>query len=129
MKCPEWLLEAMRKGDGVKCWVWDGKKPEEKTLTTVTGFDCDDEGSYPYATTGGNYAHAEPYTEPAHVFKPFDRVLVRDDDCDTWQVSLFSNYDDNDKDFHFVCVGSYWKQCIPHEGNEHLIGTTDSPKN
>ena len=125
MKCPEWILEAMRKGDGVKCLVWDGEKPEEKKLATVTGFDCDDEGSYPYATTDGNYAHAEPYTEPAYVFGPFDRVLVGGDGL-CWRAATFSH---KINDGAFCTSGGYWKRCIPYEGNEHLLGTTDSPKN
>lgn len=122
MKCPEWLLEAMRKGEGVKCWVWDdsGKRAER----TVVGFT---QWLYPFMTeTGAGFKHAEPYTEPAHTFKPFDRVLVRDRDKSIWDIDFFSYTDEVDNGF--MCIGSYWNQCIPYEGNESLLGTTDSPK-
>jgi hypothetical protein len=57
-------------------------------------------------------------------FKPFDKVLVRDfEDC-SWKVGLFSHYKKGDKN-PYVCVGSLYKQCIPYEGNENLLGTTD----
>lgn len=58
--------------------------------------------------------------ESKHQFKPFDKVLVRDIDEDEWECSLFSHIDEED---YYVCVGSWWLQCIPYEGNEHLLGT------
>ena len=52
--------------------------------------------------------------------KPFDKVLVRDDNDTPWKVGLFSHIDGK----MFQCVGSIYRQCIPYEGNEHLLGTT-----
>lgn len=60
-------------------------------------------------------------------FKPFDRVLVRDSDIDVWQANLFG-FVDNRKAAIYRCVSYYWAQCIPYEGNEELLGTTNSPK-
>lgn len=57
--------------------------------------------------------------------KPFDKVLVRDRDEQEWECSLFSHIDEED---YYVCVGSWWMQCIPYEGNEHLLGTTNKPQ-
>lgn len=59
--------------------------------------------------------------ESKHQFKPFDKVLVRDIDENEWECSLFSHIDEEG---YYVCVGSWWMQCIPYEGNEHLLGTT-----
>lgn len=60
-------------------------------------------------------------------FKPFDKVLMRNEDNQTWRACLFSHYR-KDLYFLYVCVGcSAYKQCIPYEGNEYLLGTTDSP--
>lgn len=56
-------------------------------------------------------------------FKPFDKVLVRNDDKLKWYADIFSNKDENGK---YVCIGWNWKQCIPYEGNEHLLGTTEN---
>lgn len=56
--------------------------------------------------------------------KPFDKVLVRDLDTHEWECSLFSHIDEEG---YYVCVGSWWLQCIPYEGNEHLLGTKNKP--
>lgn len=56
-------------------------------------------------------------------FKPFDKVLVKDHDEDSeWRCDLFSR---KNEDGLYICVGSIYEQCIPYEGNEHLLGTTD----
>lgn len=62
--------------------------------------------------------------EPEHEFKPFDHVLVRDDDEQRWICDIFSNVEE---DRTFCCVGGTWPRCIPYEGNEHLLGTTNNP--
>lgn len=56
--------------------------------------------------------------------KPFDKVLVRGNVGQIWTIDFFS-FMDNNKGYPFVCVGHYVTQCIPYEGNEHLLGTTD----
>lgn len=58
-------------------------------------------------------------------FKPFDKVLVRDDDTKEWRADFFSHI--AEVEFNYITVGSCWLQCIPFEGNEHLVGTSDSP--
>ena len=58
------------------------------------------------------------------VFKPFDKVLRRDGDDDIWNADLFSHK--GDPAYPYFCTASCFKQCIPYEGNEHLLGTTDS---
>lgn len=55
--------------------------------------------------------------------KPFDRVLVRNDKEDQWSANIFS-YQVRDM---YHCLGEcYWRYCIPYEGNEHLLGTTNN---
>lgn len=67
----------------------------------------------------------QTYQESKHQLKPFDKVLVRDDDDKEWQCNMFSYiYEDGD----YGCFNSWWKQCIPYEGNEHLLGTTIKPE-
>ena len=52
-------------------------------------------------------------------------VLVRaDNDC-CWDYSIFSRNTGNEY-WHFaLCNGVSFTQCIPFDGNEHLLGTTD----
>lgn len=66
--------------------------------------------------------------EPKCSLKPFDKVLVRDDEEDVWKADYFSHYEEDDKIAPYVCVGSYYKLCIPYEGSEHLLGTDKSPE-
>ena len=59
-----------------------------------------------------------------HQFKPFEKVLVRDSYDDMWRASFFSHIKENDGRYVTTCV--IWKFCIPYEGNEHLLGTTNN---
>ena len=61
--------------------------------------------------------------KPKVEFKPFDKVLVRDNEDDIWEVSLFGYKDE----LYYRCDnGIPWIQCIPYDGNEHLLGTTNN---
>ena len=54
--------------------------------------------------------------------KPFDKVLVRDGNKDKWNIDFFSYYRDSDD---YQCMTFTKNQCIPYEGNQHLLGKTD----
>lgn len=58
-------------------------------------------------------------------FKPFDKVLVRDNDKDPWNINLFSYINKNNDKYKYICLYAIYKQCIPYEGNEHLLGTNN----
>lgn len=60
-------------------------------------------------------------------FRPFDRVLVRDRDTDTWEADIYLGYNEEDKYCRYKCASMSYQFCIPYEGNEYLLGTTDSP--
>lgn len=64
--------------------------------------------------------------KPKTELKPFDKVLVRDSDDREWGCDFFSHL--GDKKDAFYCIFSWWKQCIPYEGNEHLLGTKNNPE-
>ncbi len=54
--------------------------------------------------------------------KPLEsKVLMRSSNAREWVGTIFSHYNNN----YFQGCGLYCKQCIPYEGNEHLLGTTD----
>lgn len=60
--------------------------------------------------------------------KPFDRVLVRDYENQNWIPRFFEKYT-NSKDYRFRCMnGSSWKYCVPYDGNENLLGTSNDPE-
>lgn len=61
--------------------------------------------------------------KPKCKFKPFDKVLGRNEKDDVWEAELFSHYREESQ-YPFCCIGFARKYCIPYEGNEHLLGTT-----
>lgn len=93
---------------------------EQRTLFIAAVFD----GKYNPETL-----QVEPVkvVEPKCSFKPFDKVLVR---CGNgiWGATFFSRCD-NKSAWAYVGVDcNNWEQCIPYEGNEHLLGTDKSPE-
>ena len=62
--------------------------------------------------------------KPKVVFKPFDKVLVRDCLDEMWRPSFFAGYLPFGREPYQVISGEWVKLCIPYEGNESLLGTT-----
>lgn len=59
---------------------------------------------------------------PKRDFKPFERVLVRRTNQERWKLHLFSRESVGDNKYE--CLGGVgFSQCIPYEGNKHLLGT------
>jgi len=71
-------------------------------------------------------AHIE-FTEeaPKHEFKPFDKVLVRNKSTERWHPSLYATTDGL---LYYTTDCKNWQQCIPYDGNQELVGTTDKPE-
>lgn len=58
-------------------------------------------------------------------FKPFDKVLVRDNYSEKWSINFFSHMKNEDE--YYYCLSQYWKQCIPYnDQTAHLLGTTEN---
>ena len=56
--------------------------------------------------------------------KPFDKVLVRDNDNLQWKCNFLSHKTDHKA----YCIDCYWDQMIPFNSEtRHLVGTTDMP--
>lgn len=60
-------------------------------------------------------------------FKPFDRVLVRDNNTDSWKADIYLGYDENNP-FPYICTRTGYNICIPYEDNEYLLGTINYPE-
>lgn len=73
----------------------------------------------------GKYNPDTLRVEPECMFKPFDKVLVRDTDEQAWCANYFSHYK-NDPDYFYVCINGSYHYCIPYnEHTAHLLGTTN----
>ena len=58
--------------------------------------------------------------------KPFDKVLVRNENYQVWQCDLFSHIKNGGIQFMYRCVSSSHKCCIPYnDDTKHLVGTTE----
>jgi hypothetical protein len=121
-KTLEKLVEPQFKvGDKVR------EKGDEAAAFTIS--DIDDSCYYCGEYVICNICDQDEYEVVPHKFdvatlKPFDKVLVRSCDYQTWTVGMFSFY--SKENIHpFACVGGYVCQCIPYEENKHLLGSTD----
>lgn len=61
--------------------------------------------------------------KPKVKLKPFDKVLVRDDETSEWKANFYSQMGAFGG---YECISGVWGDCIPYEGNEHLLGTTNN---
>ena len=59
-------------------------------------------------------------------FKPFDKVLVRDEDDLYWRIEIFSDFDKGDY-YPYKCFINSYVQCLPYnDETAHLLGTTEN---
>ena len=64
-----------------------------------------------------------------HEFKPFERVLVRDNCSDKWRANIFQAYDkDSSGNIFYRCINGVYRLCIPYEGNEEWVNTDKTLK-
>lgn len=111
--CDEFEISSDERGWTTDFYIPASKEAKEKLFKAI-----DDAG---YKWDGKNLIKKE------HQFKPFDKVLVRDSDEELWATAFYSH---KVKGYYpYKTAGSIgFKQCIPFEGNEHLVGTSNSPK-
>lgn len=58
--------------------------------------------------------------------KPFDKVVVRNIESNTWRIEYFSHIDERRKPYPFYCLGDNFAYCIPYnDDTKHLVGTKD----
>lgn len=69
----------------------------------------------------------ETLKKKEHQFKPFEKVLVRDDECMKWRCALYSHFEPFGAYHYVTASNSAYAMCIPFGGNEHLVGTTKNP--
>lgn len=61
--------------------------------------------------------------------KPFEsRVLVRTNNR-KWVAAFYSHYDKDSSLHHCVVGGLWYEQCVPYNGNEYLLNTTNNCDN
>ena len=56
-------------------------------------------------------------------FKPFDKVLVKNNSKEPWKTDIYLNYIE-DIYCHYRCTTGHYMLCIPYKGNEYLLWKT-----
>lgn len=102
----------------VSLFTCDGRYLDDYTNAECTLFPSRDQRDW------NKFGMTDQESKPQ--FEPFDKVLVRDSDHSKWECDIFSHL--GDKEGLFVCISDWWRQCIPYEGNEHLLGTKNKPE-
>lgn len=112
-------------GDRIKESI-GGKREYVITLITPEVYVVKEENGYTYHVgfENENLYELVPNKFDISTLKPFDKVLVRDNNEQLWVIDLFGFHDDR-MVYKFMCVGHNVNQCIPYEDNEYLLGTTD----
>ena len=63
--------------------------------------------------------------KPKCEFKPFDKVLVRDEKDKIWEPAFFFRNLSQFNGYNYQTLGGEWRvYCVPYTGNESLLGTT-----
>ena len=58
--------------------------------------------------------------------QPYDKVLVKCNNSESWKVQLFSHIIEGDKICPYVCISYNYKYCIPYNNDtKHLVGTNE----
>ena len=117
------ISDAWGKGD-ICCTLLFRKATDEERAKFIAAAEKHYGGKYNPETL-----QVEPIkvAEPKCPFEPFQKVLVRYGNG-IWGATFFSRYD-NKSAWAYVGVDCInWEQCIPYEGNEHLLGTDKSPE-
>lgn len=142
------LLEAL-KNEG---YEWDDtKKVLTKILTPrfkigdyiKTKYDPTDDNTYLVTNITENYYYLEAINANKSkivniclqanykidkfditILKPFNKVLVRDNDESVWFPALYGNIRIMGGKTYYMTVNGHYKQCIPYKGNEYLLGKT-----
>lgn len=94
------------------------------TITNITKDKYECGKSFVLRFTNQDEYELVPNKFDITTLKPFEsKVLVRDRDHQYWRVSFFGFFK-KDECLYDTVRGIY-RQCIPYEGNEHLLSKTD----
>lgn len=125
-------IHLLRSEDSSCCSLW--KTTLDDTITTnvkVIRFATEEEKEklFQAIKDNGYKWNEETKTLEKLIQNKFDipfesKVLVRNNDNNLWKPAIFGFKTENKSLPFYVLGGTCWKQCIPYEGNEHLLGNT-----
>lgn len=131
----KWNAETKTLGKLPKFRIGDRiRKKGDYISGFITLIDFDNFYKVEYDSGSTSYVSVQVQDEWELVLNKFDintlvpfesRVLVRDNNLQKWLPAMWGFYDFDSQDYPYRIVGDVARYCIPYEGNEHLLGTTD----
>ena len=109
-----------------ECGVWFFNQDGTTTIRDVKSqiimlYPSKDQQDWSKFKVKSNKPKFDPQT-----LKPFEKVLVRDEDNEKWNCGLFSHKNEFNNVYPYRCVGTPYTYCIPYnDDTKHLIGTAD----
>lgn len=109
-----------------------GDKIKKKCIDNIYAIEIVKVGEIIYSFKNGGFQYIEtvdkeyeliPNKFDISTLKPFDKVLTRANDNDTWVCNLYSH---RIEDYCVILNAELAQQCIPYENNKHLLGKTDN---
>lgn len=89
-------------------------------------FDAIKDNGYKWNTETKTLEKLVPNKFDITTLIPFEsKVLARDSELGKWCPAIWGFYNDTAINYPYDCIGGDFAQCIPYEGNEHLLGTTN----
>lgn len=117
------ISDAWGKGD-ICCTLLFRKATDEERAEFIAAAEKHYGGKYNPETLQVESANV---VEPVCPFEPFQKVLVRDSCDEKWKADYFSHYI-GEYEYPYFTTASAYKQCVPYDCNEHLLGTDKSPE-
>lgn len=94
------------------------------TITSITKDKYECGKTFVLSFTNQDEYELVPNKFDITTLKPFDKVLVRQDVYGKWGINFFGFYN-YDEGYYYTTGNWIYKQCIPYEGNEYLLDTTN----
>ena len=123
-KLEKLVIPRFKVGDRVKC-IHNNNQYDIKELTDTHYTLVEVEYKFKYTEPIINDKDWElvPNKFDVNTLKPFEsKVLVRSDNHNLWKPAIFGFLYEKGA---YMIGGTFWRQVIPYEGNEHLSGTTN----
>jgi hypothetical protein len=94
---------------------------------TQTGYVFKNEGGLGFTFAFEEFYELTPSKFHVNTLNPFDKVLVRNNSLEKWHIQFFEKYNKQyGTKYPFVCMcEAKYSQCVPYEGNEHLLDTAN----
>ena len=109
-----------------ECGVWYVNIDGTITIGNVTSqiimlYPSKDQQDWSKFKVKSNKPKFDPKT-----LKPFEKVLVRDEDNEKWNCGFFSHNNEFNDVYPYRFVGTPYTYCIPYnDDTKHLIGTSE----